>query len=507
MNYFFVLSVLLLQCYMATPASSNLLNSQCPRYCDCEVDSNEPLIRCEKGTSSLIIKLSATIIDSVSFFGSDHKGIELTINCTTFDQFAYEIAPQLNVSDLISVVYNNCPLPIDGSLSLAFSDLHGIRFATDRPIEYGTFAKDHFNGLSSLYELRLISNTTFNLADDAFDGFSQLKKLYFHSRQINFNAFNSLSNVAKIEIGYLNGEFNLDGLKNCQQLGQINLANLDILRLTNRIFESLPTSVDKIFFYDNNINTIDPDVFRSVSKLFFVRFSGNNIQNLPNYFNITSNNLKYFQLMGDHESLPDELLSNLPQLRDVDIHCNLKSVPESLFKGSNHLNILNLTGNQLTDLPENLLANQTKLFHLYLEENQFDVLPENLIRNLMTKPKWVTITSFILSFKSNRIRSISKSDLKLLIRKEAEYDFSNNLIVNLSVFNKLGNKFPNFRRFFNFNGNPIKCDCEKIKTFRRFLKNRRNTYNDYESNSLKCASPANLKDTAVIDVQCDDVEK
>lgn len=504
MKFFLVFSVLLLQNCMA----SVFLNNECPKYCVCEANSNEPLITCEKGTSSLIIKLSATIIDSLSFFESDKKGTELTINCTNFDQFAYEIAPQLNVSDLISVVYNNCPLPIVGSLSLGFLNLDGIRFTSDRPIEYGTFAKDHFNGLSSLYELRLISNTTFHLADDAFAGFPQLKKLYLQSKQINMNVFNSLSNVKKIEIGSLNGEFNLDGFKNCKKLGQINLANLNISRLTSRIFENLPASAATIFFYDNNINTIDPNVFESVSKLWFVRFSGNIIQNWPSHFNITSEDFEYIDIIGDHESLPGELLSNIPKLKDVNIHCNLKSVPENFFKGSNNLNILNLTGNQLTDLPENLLANQTDLFHLYLDQNRFDgILPENLIRNIMTKPKWVTITSFILSFKSNRIRSISKSDLKLLIRKEAEYDFSNNLITDLTVFNKLSNKFQNFRRFFNFNGNPIICDCDKIKTFRRFLKNRRNVYNDYESDSLKCASPANLKDTAVIDVQCDDKER
>lgn len=500
MNYFLVFSVLLLQHHI----TSALPYNQCPKYCHCEV-SNEPLIACEKGNSSLIIKLAPTIIDSLTFWESDKKGTELTINCTTFDQLAYEIGPQLNVSDLISVVYNNCPLPLNGSLSLGFSNLDGIRFATDTPIEYGTFSKDHFEGLTSLYELRLLSNTTFNLADDAFAGFSQLKKLYLHSNRINFEIFKSLPNVGKLEIGFVNGEFNLDGLKSCEKLGQINLANLEISHLTSRIFENLPASVDTILFYDNKFNTIDSNVFETVSKLSYVRFSGNFIQNWPSHFN--NDNLQYFQILGDHESIPDELLSNLPKLRDVDIHCNLKSIPENLFKGSSHLNIVNLTGNQLTDLPENLLANQTDLFHLYLDQNRFDVLPENLITNLMTKPSWVTGTSFILSFKSNRIQSISEKDLRLLIRKEAEYDFSDNLITDLSVFNKFRNEFQNFERFFNFNGNPIVCDCEKIETFRRFLKNRRNIYHDYESKSLKCASPANLKGTAVIDVQCDDVEE
>lgn len=488
--------------------ASPLRNDQCPKHCDCKATENEELISCKNGDSSLIIKVATVTFEYPSLFESDKTGNELTINCTTtFDQFVYEIASQLNVSDLISLVYNNCWLPIDGSLSLGFSNLYAIRFATERSNDYGILGKDHFDGLSSLNELRLYSKATFNLADNAFDGLSRLRKLYLHSKQINFKVFNSLSKVDKIEIGLLNGEFDLDGFKNCEKLKQINLANLEISRLSKRIFGNLPTSVKIIFFYDNNINTIDPDVFESVGKLWFVRFSGNVIGNFPNHFHITSDEFQYFELTGDHESIPDELLSNLPKLRDVDLHCNLKSVPENLFKGSYNLNIVNLTGNQLTDLPENFLANQTKLFHLYLDQNRFDVLPENLITNLMTKPTWVSSVLFIFSFKSNRIQSISENDWKLLLQKDAEYDFSNNLIADFDVFNNLGNALTDSRSYFIFKDNPIICDCRKIKTLRKYLKNKQNIFRyGFISNSAKCASPANLTGTAVIDVQCDDAE-
>lgn len=505
MKYFVVLLVL---GALNSATSSPLGNGQCPKYCDCkETNSNEEIISCKKGASSLTIKVAAVTYVSSSLFESDESGNELVINCTTFDQFAYGIAPQFNVSELIGLVYNKCPLPDDGSLSLGFSDLYGIRFTADQSSEYGTWHSNHFDGLDSLNELRLYSKMAFNLDDNAFNGLSRLRKLYLHSKQINFAVFNSLTNVEKIEIGLVNGEFNLDGFRNCEKLEQINLANLQLSRLSKRIFENLPLSVETIFFYDNEINTIDPDVFESVDKLWFVRFSGNDIQNLPSHFRIPSKKFQYFQLMGDHESLPDELFSNLPTLRDVDIKCNLKSVPENLFKGSYNLNIVNLTGNRLTDLPENFLANQTKLFHLYLDQNRFDVLPENLITNLMTKPTWVSSVLFIFSFKSNRIRSISESDWKLLLRQDAEYDFSDNLFADFSVFNNLGEKFTNSKSYFIFDDNPIVCDCEKIKGFRKYLKNEQHIFRyRFNENGSKCASPANLNGTAVVDVRCDGVE-
>lgn len=504
MNYFFVLFLLGL---LGSTITSPLSNGQCPKHCECGVKNYEELISCKKGDSSLTVQITKTIYDSGAIFVPDAKGKRLTINCATFDQFAYEIAPQLNVTDLIGLDYNNCPLPSNGSLSLGFPNLYGILFRTERTNDLGTFTKHHVNGLESLDELRLLSKTTtFNLADDAFTGLTQLRKLYLHSNQINFEPLKSLSNVIKMEIGFLKDGFNLDGLQNLEKLEQVNLADLQVARLSKRIFENLPTSVETIFFYDNNINTIDPDVFAASRKLFFVRFYDNIIQHFPSHFEVNSDKFRYFQLMGDHESIPDEMLSNLPTLRDVDIHCNLKSVPENLFKGSYNLNIVNLTGNQLTDLPENLLANQTKLFHLYLDQNRFvDVLPKNLIKNLMTKPKWVSSVLFPFSFASNRIRNISEDDWKLLLEKNGEYNFSKNLIADFSVFNNFGDTFVKSGSFFIFNGNPIDCDCSKVNALRKYLKNEARIWRfSYEKNDAKCASPPNLKDTLVADVQCDE---
>ncbi|XP_037051836.1 platelet glycoprotein V-like [Bradysia coprophila] len=255
--------------------------------------------------------------------------------------------------------------------------------------------------------------------------------------------------------------------------------------------------------YENNINIVDADVFATVSNLNFLRFSDNIIQHFPSHFNITSKNFRYFQLFGHHTSIPDEMLSNLPVLRDVDIRCNLESVPENLFKGSYNLNIVNLTGNRLTDLPENLLANQTALFHLYLDKNRFEVLPENLIKNLMTKPTWVSQVLFVFSFKSNRIQSISEDDWKWLLGKDGEYNFSDNLLSDFSVFNNIGDTFVHSKSFFIFNDNPIICDCEKIASLRNYLKNEKRIWRfSYESNDAKCASPADLQGIEVADVQC-----
>lgn len=499
----FCVFFLLLESVIMSPLSNN----QCPKYCECDSKNNEQFVSCINGESSVTIQISDAKYDSGEIFVSDAEGKKLTVNCTTFDELAYEVLPQLNVSNLIGLDYNNCPLPTNGSLSVGFNDLYGILFRTERKTDLGTFEKRHVNGLRSLNELRLLSKaTTFNLADDAFTGLSQLRKLYLHSNRINFEALKSLTSAIKIEIGFLEDGFNLDGLQGLEKLEQINLADLHVKRLSKRMFENLPSSVDTIFFYDNTIDTIDPDVFAANNKLFFVRFFDNVVQHFPSHLEINSDRFLYFQLMGNHESIPDELLSNLPTLRDVDIHCNLKSVPENLFKGSYNLNIVNLTGNQLTDLPENLLANQTSLFHLYLDRNRFvDALPKDLIKNLMTKPKWVSSVLFPLSFASNQIRTISEDDWQLLLRKNGEYNFSNNLIADFSVFNNFGDEFVMSGSFFIFNGNPIDCDCAKVNALRKYLKNEAGIWRfSYEKNDATCATPANLKGKLVADVQCDE---
>lgn len=496
---FFVFVVLGLINLLAT---STIANDQCPQHCVCDVQNNEQIISCSKDASTLTITVSETIYGSSSFFESDKRGNKLTINCLTYDQFAYEIGSSLNVSNLIGLEYDGCPLPAEGSLSLGFSDLYGIRFTSERANE--TFTSRHFDGLTSLNELRLISNTTtFHLTDDAFAGFQGLRRLYLHSKEIHFKAFEPLERVTKLEIGFVSGEFNLDGLQNLKRLEQVNVASMQIDHLSKRIFENLPESVDTIMLYDNDINIIDADVFAAVSNLNYLRFADNTIQHFPSHFNITSRNFLYFQLLGNHASISDEMLSNLPDLRDVDIHCNLESVPENLFKDSYNLNILNLTGNRLTDLPENLLANQTGLFHLYLDQNRFEVLPENLIKNLLTKPRWVSSVLFIFSFKSNRIRSISEDDWRLLLEKDADYDFSDNLLEDFSILNTFGDTFARSRSFYIFNDNPIICDCEKIATLRKYLKNEKRVWRfSYNNNDAKCASPAELKGIKVADVEC-----
>lgn len=133
---FFLVFLVLLGLLNSMTMGSPISNGQCPNHCECGVKNDEELIACTNGESSFTIKVSQSTYDSGALFESDAEGKKLTINCTTFDQFVYEIAPQLNVSNLIGLDYSNCPLPAKQSLSLGFLNLYGIQFTTDikRPL-------------------------------------------------------------------------------------------------------------------------------------------------------------------------------------------------------------------------------------------------------------------------------------------------------------------------------------------------------------------------------------
>lgn len=70
-------------------------------------------------------------------------------------------------------------------------------------------------------------------------------------------------------------------------------------------------------------------------------------------------------------SIPPEILSNLTNLREIQIEeCDLNNdVPNDLIHGSNNLEILALPNNKLTSLPKDFFQNHYKLVVVKLDGN------------------------------------------------------------------------------------------------------------------------------------------
>lgn len=101
--------------------------------------------------------------------------------------------------------------------------------------------------------------------------------------------------------------------------------------------------------------------------------------------------------------LENELLNGSKQLK---LNCNLTEFPKAIFNLADTLEILDLSGNQLTTLP-NDFTRLYKLKILFLSDNQFTVFPE-----VLGLCKSITM----IGFKSNQIHTIAENALHTEIR-------------------------------------------------------------------------------------------
>lgn len=199
------------------------------------------------------------------------------------------------------------------------------------------------------------------------------------------------------------------------------------------------------------------------------------------------------------DTLPDLLLSNFTHLTIVYIiDCNLESVPENLFKNSFNLYDLSLRENLLTTLPDFFLANQNRLAYVNLSGNKFTTFANNFFINILTKPMWGS-GRFYFFFMRNKIENLNRNQISYLSQFNAYFDFRQNAITDLSVLDVLANGVKH-DNFIVFEKNPIDCTCETIQAFKRYAAIT-SGYRRHINRTL-CATPSNLKGTAVINVDC-----
>ncbi len=115
---------------------------------------------------------------------------------------------------------------------------------------------------------------------------------------------------------------------------------------------------------------------------------------------------------------------DLQGIKQLKLSCNLTTFPEAIFSLSTTLEILDLSGNQLSELPNNL-SQLNKLKILFLSDNQFTIFPEIL-------GKCTSIA--MIGFKNNQLQTISENALHKEIRWLI---LTNNQLMSLP--NSLGN--------------------------------------------------------------------
>ena len=96
----------------------------------------------------------------------------------------------------------------------------------------------------------------------------------------------------------------------------------------------------------------------------------------------------------------------LAGIRRLDLSCNLMQFPEEIYDLADSIEILNLSGNALTDLPDDL-PRLSKLRVIFCSDNRFTHLPDVLGKCQQLE---------MVGFKANRIKNLSASSLPAALR-------------------------------------------------------------------------------------------
>lgn len=242
-------------------------------------------------------------------------------------------------------------------------------FLTNYDKDNAYFVKEMLSGLSSLETFEFSKNIIYILPSQMFSTLIKLRNLYLNHNQIQ--------------------QLERDALQ--------NLKMLEILELDN-----------------NDLKELNEDVFRSLTSLKQIKLKRNKFSQLPDRLFSKNRNLIEIDLSQNREliSLPDHLLRNLNQLRNLSVFdCQLNQISpnppiffanapalkmvymrnnrlkylnmRNLFASNNELVKLDLAYNYITYLsPEIFSINSSSLIELNLYANNLIEVPTNLFTNL-----------------------------------------------------------------------------------------------------------------------------
>ncbi|KAM7380465.1 hypothetical protein PAMP_003758 [Pampus punctatissimus] len=260
------------------------------------------------------------------------------------------------------------------------------------------FLHSRFLNLKELRCLNLSGNAmSQSLNGSEFTYLTNLQYLDFSSNRLDLlypTAFQELKNLVILDISNNNHYFESEGLTHMLNFTK-NLKNLKILLMNhNKISTSTNTelesqSLERLEFRDNRLDMLWRDGDTRYVNYF------KKLLNLT-VLDISHNNLNF---------IPDQLFSGLPdKLSELYIKNNklkAKSFPWAKLQLLRSLQVLDLSGNSLTDVPH-MLSNCTKsLEKLILHKNQILKLTPDFLKDAYN------LRYLDLSF--NRIQHIEKS--------------------------------------------------------------------------------------------------
>lgn len=434
----------------------------------------------------------------------------LLINCSTNDNYLYEILPQLNLAGINSIAFINCGLPSNSSLKLGIPKILELAIDYDNFTDFGPFKDVHFSDMNELKVLHFEMITAGILPNDFYMKFPNLKSLHIRMDPFNGNiSIEHVENVVELSVSHIeNDDFHFNRFVSFPNLVSLELIESNLKMLRKRTFEGDPR-IERLGFKLCEIDNFEPDVFRDLIHLSRISFEDGLLKNMPKQIFRGNKLLSNAAFSSPVDSLPDELLADLPNLSSVYInYCN-SSLPKNLFKNSSGIVYMYVTSNHFETLPNGLFDDQINLKVLDLSRNQLDRLLMDIFNNLkaleylgLTYNRFKKVSDAVvqspntyIDLEFNVITDIQIEDLRIL-ETDAHLRLNNNSISKFSAIEFLSENFCRLKGNLSISVNSFDCStCEVYHLIQ--LKNQSN-FIQFES--LNCGSPINMENLSIFDV-------
>lgn len=309
--------------------------------------------------------------------------------CENITSNEHELVPEIHLDEARFLQITKCPLPHGKSVASYLKNIHidrvrSFQFVSSGVNQHHPIESQHFQGLGDIerFDLRGMENEIKELPSDLFVGMNKLKWIRIRVANIHLpvGIFATLTNLEFLELGHNKLQTLEPGLlRNQKKLQQLNLWGNALRNLNKDSFVGL-SQVIELDLSGNGMESLEPDVFFHLLNLTDINLSANNFASLPDGLFANNQKLKHFRLLENRismETLPGDLLSNQTDLEKVYIRCELKKIPDEIFEGSEKIETIQLSGNQIEKLPENLLKDQKSLQKLDLSDNLISEIPDD----------------------------------------------------------------------------------------------------------------------------------
>lgn len=297
----------------------------------------------------------------------------------------------------------------------------------------------YFLQATGLYRLEISRNPLFEVHDDAFHGLERsLWELILHSNGLIEVPTKALRYLHKLhhldlsgnEIGVIERD-SFRGLQNSLEI--LNLGDNSISQIPIDAFHGLP-NLKELDLSSNNLHEITPDVFREqMNSLVKVNFADNLLKEIPyaplamlkslRQLDLSSNQITGFQIETGNQPINSKLALDLMHLEHNEInviqpgafqyfltvnrtfldfnpihiisdnafqsarirelyirHCRLDFIEPSAFAGlESSLQVLDISGNNITTLPDKLFNSFDFLGHINVKDNKISsIFPQGV---------------------------------------------------------------------------------------------------------------------------------